>query len=402
MYQLIVWVLSATGSDIFATGSDINWSIVGLQKLVVEPVKRARKGEVKVNVDKGWLRLRWSYQGKRHVMAIGLLDTPANRALAAAKAEVIRADMLSNQFDKSLVKYRYEQIDALTVLELYQKYVDWKRRQVTKRSLDKYFGLRSQLETYFGSRQADRVIEDHALDFRDWLLKRLSPATARERIGMMRSCWSWAIGKKLVADNPWKNVRVKAPPKQRPRPFTQDEYRRILEAFAEHHPHYLDFVKFLMGVGCRPGEAAGLRWGHLSDGCDRIWIGESWGRGERKPTKTNRDRAFKLSADLVEMLRKRQPTKVRPDDLVFTSAEGNPIDDHNFRRRHWTPALDIASVPYRKPYNTRHSFISQALDQGWSVSEIASITGNSEETILRHYTGSVRGEAELKSVWESE
>lgn len=366
---------------------------------MIEPSKRAYKGEVRIDVNKGWLRLRWSCQGKRHVMAVGMPDTPANRVLAAAKAAVIQTDILSGQFDKSLVKYRYQASDSLTVCQLYQKYIDWKRRQVTKRSLDKYLGLRSHVETYFGQRQADRVTEDHALDFRDWLMKRLSPLTARQRIGMMRSCWAWGIGKKLVSDNPWKNVRVKAPPKQRPRPFTQDEYKRIIDTFRELHPHYLDFIQFLMGVGCRPGEAAGLRWCHLSENCDRIWIGESWGRGERKPTKTNESRAFKLSPDLAEMLRARRPATARDDDLVFTSSEGKPIDDHNFRRRHWTPALDVASVPYRKPYNTRHSFISQALDQGWSVSEIASITGNSEETILRHYTGSVRGETELRSVW---
>ncbi|MEM1253286.1 MAG: tyrosine-type recombinase/integrase [Cyanobacteria bacterium P01_H01_bin.21] len=367
---------------------------------MIEPAKKhARKGEVKINVDKGWLRLRWSCQGKRHVMAVGLLDTPANRAIAAAKATVIEADILSGQFDKSLVKYRYESTDTLTVLELYQKFVAWKRRQVIKRSIDKYLGLRSQLESFFGSRQADRVTEDHALDFRDWLLKRLSPLTARQRIGMIRSCWSWAIGKKLLTDNPWKNVRVKAPPRQPPKPFTHDEYQRILAEFKANHAHYFDFVRFLMGVGCRTGEAAGLRWGHLSEGCDRIWIGESWGRGERKPTKTNRSRAFKLSPDLVAMFQARRSAAARDDDLVFTSSKGQPIDDHNFRRRHWTPALAAAKVPYRKPYNTRHSFISQAIDQGWSISEIASITGNSEETILRHYTGNVRGETELRSVW---
>ncbi|MEL6229569.1 MAG: hypothetical protein AAFR24_06630 [Cyanobacteria bacterium J06627_3] len=52
----------------------------------------------------------------------------------------------------------------------------------------------------------------------------------------MRSCWAWAIGRKLAADNPWENVRVKVPPKQRPQPFTQDEYRRILAGFQDHHP----------------------------------------------------------------------------------------------------------------------------------------------------------------------
>ena len=269
-------------SGIVTSQYDINWSVIGLRKLVVEPVKRAHRGEVKVNVNNGWRRLRWSYQGKRYVMAVGLLDTLANRALASAKATIIWADILAGQFDKSLVKYRYDSTDGPIVLELYQKYVDWKRRKVTKRSLDKYFGLRSQIQTYFGERQADRVIEDHALDFRDWLLKRLSPATARERIGMMYSCWSWAISKKMVTDNPWKNVRVKAPPKQRPRPFTQDEYARILAEFKVNHAHYFDFVRFLMSVGCRTGEVAGLRWKHLSENCDRIWIGESWGRGERQ------------------------------------------------------------------------------------------------------------------------
>ncbi|MEM1240656.1 MAG: tyrosine-type recombinase/integrase [Cyanobacteria bacterium P01_H01_bin.26] len=115
-----------------------------------------------------------------------------------------------------------------------------------------------------------------------------------------------------------------------------------------------------------------------------------------RPTGAER---LKLSPDLVTMLRSRRPPAALDDDLVFTSATGKPIDDHNFRRRHWAPALEAAGVTYRKPYNTRHSFTSQALDQGWTISEIASITGNSEETILRHYTGSVRGEAELKSVW---
>ncbi|EKV01571.1 site-specific recombinase XerD [Leptolyngbya sp. PCC 7375] len=245
--SIINWSTVTPESVIVTSQYDVNWSVIGLRKLVVESAKRAHRGEVKVNVNSGWLRLRWSYQGKRYVMAVGLLDTPANRALASAKATIIWADILAGQFDKSLVKYRYDSTDSPTVLELYQKYVDWKRRQVTKHSLDKYFGLRSQLETYFGSRQADRVIEDHALDFRDWLVKRLAPSTAKERIGMIRSCWSWAIGKKLVAENPRVNARVKVPPKQRPRPFTQDEYVCILAEFKANHAHYLDFVKFLRG-----------------------------------------------------------------------------------------------------------------------------------------------------------
>ena len=363
---------------------------------------RTPKGTVKIETDRQWLRLRWSHRGKRYALAVGLVDSEINRRIAQAKADVIRADILAGQFDPSLYRYRDDKVTPLTAVELFQKFIDWKRRQVTKRSLVKYLGLQKLVKQHFKAKQADAITEDQALDFRDWLLDELASTTARERIGMMRSCWSWAIGRKLLTDNPWVNVRVKSSPRQRPQPFTQDEYSQILDGFRQMCPHYVGYVMFVMGVGCRLGEASGLRWGHLSPDCSKIWIGESWGRGERKTTKTNKDRAFELSPTLISMLKTRRPTSVGADDLVFTSAHGEPIDDHNFRRRYWTPVLEAVGVPYRKPYSMRHSFISQAFDQGWSVSEIASITGNSEETILRSYTGGVRGRAKLRSVWSQD
>ncbi len=360
---------------------------------------RALRGSVQTELDRGWLRLRWTYKKQRYYLSLGLPDSVVNRRLAQAKADVIQADINAGHFDPSLLRYKGEEITAITVVELFEKYIAWKRRQISKRSLDKYLGLTPRLSQYFKARKASAITEDQALDFRDWLLTLVATATARERLGMIRSCWTWAINKKVLTDNPWENVRIKAAPRPRPRPFTQEEYAQILDGFQKLHPDYADFVAFVMSIGCRLGEAAGLRWGHLSDDCSKIWIGESWGRGERKPTKTYKDRAFQLSAELTAMLHRRKPASAGNDDLVFTAANGGPIDDHNFRRRYWTPVLESVGVPYRKPYSMRHSFISQAVDQGWSISEISSITGNSEETILRNYTGGVKGTTKLRSVW---
>ena len=387
--------INVTGSTIYTSEYDKIRSIIGSQ----EPMPRTPKGTIKIDVDRGWLKLRWTYQKKRYAMALGMEDTVINRRLAQTTADIIKADIAANHFDNSLTRYRpgSDALETITVTELFEKYTAWKRRQITKRSLDKYQGLIPRLNQYFKTRQASVITEDQALDFRDWLLKSLSTATVRERIVMMRACWLWAIGKKVLIDNPWENVRIKA--QQRPRPFTQQEYSQILDGFQKLHPDYADFVTFVMGIGCRLGEAAGLRWGHLSDDCSKIWIGESWGRGERKPTKTYKDRAFQLSVELATMLHRRKPASAGNDDLVFMAANGGPIDDHNFRRRYWTPVLESIGVPYRKPYSMRHSFISQAVDQGWSISEISSITGNSEETILRSYTGGVKGTTKLKSVW---
>jgi integrase len=61
---------------------------------------------------------------------------------------------------------------------------------------------------------------------------------------------------------------------------------------------------------------------------------------------------------------------------VFQSARGGAIDDHNFRNRAWTTILEGLGVDYRKPYNTRHTFISHALDMGMNPVEVAQLTGH--------------------------
>lgn len=204
-----------------------------------------------------------------------------------------------------------------------------------------------------------------------------------------------------MTENPWLEVRVKVPTKQRPKPFTADEIGQILQHAREtpKYQHWADLIEFCLSVGCRPGEAAGLKWGHLADDCSRVWVGESFGRGKQKGTKNNKERTFELYPELQAMLLKRRPEQWRADDRVFTALKGGPIDDHNFRRRCWQPLLRELSIPYRKPYNTRHTFGSHAIDQGWSVSEVAAIMGDSEETVLRNYVGNPHGKTQVRRLF---
>ena len=218
---------------------------------------------------------------------------------------------------------------------------------------------------------------------------------------MLRSCWQWALKRKLVTDNPWSEVNVKVQAKARPKPFTAEEIGKILGRTKQDpaYQHWSDFIEFCLSVGCRPGEAAGLKWKHFEDDCSAVWVGESFGRGRQKGTKTNQTRSFQLFPELQEMLLNHRPKKWKEADYVFTAPKGGPIDDHNFRKRCWVPLLDELQIPYRKPYNTRHTFCSHALAQGWSVSEIAAVTGNSEETILRNYVGNPHGKAAVKRLY---
>jgi integrase len=361
--------------------------------------QRALKGTVVVCVDKGWLRLRWSWSGHRYTLSIGLPDSKINRVVAERKAKLIERDILTEQFDATLARYKLQQDEktTLTAAELLKQFIQYKQRQIETQTLAKYWGLLGHLQQFFRLTKAQHISNEQACDFRDYLLKKLATITVKERLGLMKACWQWAQKQGIVNNNPWAEVRLKVPPKQKPKPFSLAETQRILEGFRTdpHYNYYLDYVTFALLTGCRLGEAAALRWQHLSEDCRVIWIGESYGRGQRKATKTNTDRTFELSERLQSMLLARRPKDWQPNGLVFPSWEGKEIDDHNFRNRAWKPILARVGVAYRMPRNTRHSFTSQAIDQGMSPVEVSEITGHSVQTLYRHYLGGVGGRAKL-------
>ena len=237
----------------------------------------------------------------------------------------------------------------------------------------------------------------------DWLMRqKLSPSVRRERLRLIQAAWDWGIANDYLGlkdSNPWADMtlRVRVEPKQMPKPFSREEITAIVEAFrnSRYYSHYSDYVEFLFGTGCRTAEAIGLCWKHLTDDCSSVWIGESLTRGVRKSTKTNRARTITLSSKLQQMLLARRPENPDPEGLVFRSARGGSIDDHNFRNRAWTTIIDELGIDYRKPYNTRHTFISHALDMGMNPVEVAQLTGHDVQTLYENYAGSVNSRPRL-------
>lgn len=367
------------------------------------------KCRVKVESDKGNLRLRWSYQGKRKTLYLGLLDSVIARRTAQNKANDIANDLDSGNYDPTLRKYRDSTAVAggsvLSAVALFDRFTQHKAKRINDRTLEKYKAIAVKLSDRLASSNAAvgaAVVEDFQL----WLSESISPVSQKEYLGTIAACWDWGIKKGFVTDNPWRDaVRlVKVPPKQRPKPFTSNEIEAIIKGFNEsqYYHHYSDFVRFLFGSGCRISEAIGLRWGHISDDCTKVWIGESLSRGVRKSTKTNRSREFRLSQSLTKMLLNRRSVDFvdcRSDDLVFPAVRGGAMDDHSFRNRAWVSVLRDAGVIYRKPYNTRHSFISHALAQGMNPVTIAQMTGHDPEILFKHYAADIQGGLQLPEIF---
>jgi integrase len=374
-----------------------------MPKTATAKTAKAKKGTVSVTADRGRLRLGWRHEGKRYFLFIGLPDSITNRRVATAKATQIELDILSGHFDPTLKRYKAELHSHIetAVTELFEEFIQYKSKTVTAATLDKYRGLLKYLWEFFGDRSISEVGLNEAERFTAWYdSQKLSKVVIRERIGLLSACWEWAMEKAYVEANPWIEMpyRIRVPPKQMPKPFTQGEIKAIVEAFRHdrYYHHYANFVEFRFGSGCRTGEIVGLCWRHVSGDCSTIWIGEALVKGKRKATKTNRARYITLTPKLQAMLQElKQASGGNSDDLIFTGPKGAPIDGKNFAQRAWKKILTKLGIDYQRPYYTRHTLISHALDKGMNPVEVAQLTGHDVQTLYRNYAGSVNSRPRL-------
>ncbi|KGF73199.1 integrase [Neosynechococcus sphagnicola sy1] len=355
----------------------------------------------------GRLRLRWLYQGKRYTMGCGVPDNATGRAVAKQKAAQIELDIQAGYFDPSLLKYKPRTLGKnateMSCTELFERFTEAMKEEkaLCRGSLERYRGCLSHVRRSLDI-PAARVTSTKAGNFTSLLLESVCNRTAKEYLWMLKSCWDWAKGKYHLAaeSNPWSDqiAKIKPQPQQKTKPFTVVEVRAILAGFKSdrHYKHYHDVVHFLFGVGCRPGEAFGLRWRHIADTFETCWIGESVSRGVRKCTKTGKARTILLSGSVQEMLRSRfLAASPKPDDLVFPAPKGGSINDRLFNRRAWRSVLERCNIEYRKPYSTRHTAISHALANGAHHVQVAEQTGHDARVLYQSYASVI----EQKSVF---
>ncbi len=382
--------------------------------------QKVSKGSVGIESLQGRLRLRLPrqvYAGKQKYLTLGLADTPENREIASAKAQQIESDIAFEQFDPTLAKYRPQSYLQLldpaqdtskpkTLIELWEMYVEYKTT-VQKVAVSTLKNTYKAVASHIQKLPTQSLEDTPAIG--DYFVSNLKPDTAKKYLANISACCDWAVECGHISSNPFLGIanQIKSTPKQVEdiKPFTKEEKEAIIAAFekAPYYSHYAPYVKFLFFTGCRTAEAIGLRWKHISPDCKKITFCESYVRGTRKGTKTGKSRILPCNNQLQEFLKSIKPKDCDPEALVFPSPEGKEIDDHNFLCRAWkgyknrhghqidgvvTQLVKQGIVSeYRSQYNTRHTFITQCLEAGVTVAQVAKWVGNSPSVIMKHYAG---------------
>lgn len=375
------------------------------------------KGSVQVKASNGRLQLVFTYAGQRFYFSPGYPDTAKYRRVAERKAALIEDDIAKDRFDPTLDRYRPVSRPSQqaaprqgqpSLLELWEGFLVFKRPQCSPSTMYKQYRPFTNYLLALPTHDIERAPEILA-----HCLREIPPKSCKRFITRLSACCDWAVQSGKLQHNPFTGMasRIKIPKGQQGSgddiyPFSGQERDAILDAFKTNrfcsnqarvkHAYYFPFLSFLFKTGCRPSEAIALQWKHIDRRYQFIRfvqavVDSETGRVCKPGLKTQDRREFPCNQSLQQLLRSMRPQHCSQEALLFPSpGTGTWINTGNFQERMWKPVLGALGIEYRKPYQTRHTFITLALENGLDAKDVARLVGNSPEVIYRHYAGRKR------------
>jgi len=183
--------------------------------------------------------------------------------------------------------------------------------------------------------------------------------------------------------DPFFNLKYPENEKKPVQPFSYDEWQNFRKFLSKWYLNYFDFA---VQTGLRPSEQVALKWGAIGE--EFIHVGLSRVRNKEKVTLKNKysRRDIKLRPAMRDVLDKqREQVKDYDSPYVFLTPKGTPIIQDRLREQ-WAKAMMASGLPYRRMYETRHTFASWALAAGELPGWVAKTLGHADTSMVyRHY-----------------
>ena len=200
-----------------------------------------------------------------------------------------------------------------------------------------------------------------------------------------------AVGRKYLTENPAHGIRSReADTKKEWRYYQPAELRQLLGVLCEP---CRTIVAIGVLTGMRIGEILALRWKRIDLLGSKIEIAENYSSGEFGPPKTRSShRVIPISSALRNQLEshRARATRTGPEELVFQTPKGSPLDAKNLYNRELAPACDEIGQPRISWHSFRHTHATLLHENGESLKTAQALLGHSDlETTLNTYTHSV-------------
>ncbi len=355
----------------------------------------------------GYLFLRL-YHDKEWKEGLALPDTSANRKRALKMADRIAKDMKAGKFKylrffpngNRATEFRAAMVPQRRPVETVESFFDvWienlgppRLRLATVRQYRS--SLKKHVLPHIGQQPLHTLIWEDLAQLQTELRRAgVGPATINRALHhALRSMLQDARRRREIISrvsdlfDPSFWQRLDENSEDEPDPYDEGERSLILDYFRRHKGHFFAFVSFSLFQGTRPSETVALRRRDVDLRYGTVRIHRSRVASNEAKTKTRKSkRTIRLHSPTIRILRDAWPIHANPDDYVFTTPTGAPIDQGNFYKRIWLPALRKLGLRERAFYNCRHSYISYLLSLGKSLALVSAQTGHSIRTLERHY-----------------
>lgn len=246
--------------------------------------------------------------------------------------------------------------------------------------------VRRHLIPFFGSMRLPEIGTAEVQMFLAEKAKRFAPWTVHQLRSVLSKIFGTAQSWGYLESNPTSKVQMPALVDKRERlTLTPQQVRSLL---AELEEPFRTMVLLAVLSGLRRGEIFGLRWKHVDFNERTITVAECSYEGHAAPPKTRASRR-KVFVDGVVMdaLLRLRPTHTNPDDLVFSTERGTPLNPNNVRNRVLAPACKRAKIPNVGWHNFRYTYSTWADPTGESIKALQAQLGHTDSRLtLSVYT----------------
>lgn len=232
------------------------------------------------------------------------------------------------------------------------------------------------------------LTEFKASMFDEWASKSmLSGKSINEARNVLNQIFKRAFFDSVIDVNPVERIERYKQHHKEPQPFTNEEINRILSAMESP---YREFYKFAFYTGLRTGELLGLRWEDvdIKSGLLHVRVNITYGK-EKAPKTSGSIRTLELHSKALEALESISSSKFSGQKRVFvnpsTMKEYKSAD--SLRKYVWAPTLKKLKIPYRYPYQCRHTYASMMLSSGKNPMWVAKQMGHSDWGMIRKTYG---------------
>ncbi|GAA0475526.1 site-specific integrase [Streptomyces olivaceiscleroticus] len=239
------------------------------------------------------------------------------------------------------------------------------------------------------------------IDIQAWIRKLVSEgkgaSAIRRSYNLVHSLMQAALDEDIIAVSPFRRIGLPPEAVKPPEWFTVGQAQAILDElpYPWHAMALLDFY-----TGLRWGELSGLHGKRIDWLRSRLFVVEVNTKSGIKeyPKTAKRRREVPLPGHVLDALARHMRGR-DPDGVVFTTVTkgrlGRLLDDGNWRRQTWWPAVQAAqyvdadgkrrSVPQYPPHSMRHTCASWLVQQGVTLYEVQHLLGHESYQTTQRY-----------------